>query len=178
MTGKVRVTVTNLVGERKVLTCDIRPLAYGIQPQISGNTVSFELDRPRYLLVFFNEAPAFGATGLMLFAEPPEQNPPKLGDPNVVNIMDYKVDNTGKTVETAKINQAISDVSAKPGGGVLFFPAGGVYMTGTLLMKSNVKLYVDAGALIQGTGKSADYTSAPRLRGACRGKAAARPSYL
>ena len=93
--------------------------------------------------------------------------------------MDYKVDNTGKTVETAKINQAISDVSAKPGGGVLFFPTGGVYMTGTLLMKSNVKLYVDAGALIQGTGKMADYTSAPAPPGApARGKAASRPSYL
>ena len=56
MTGKVRVTVTNLVGEIDVLTCDVRPLAYGIKPQISGNTVSFELDRPRYLLVFPNEA--------------------------------------------------------------------------------------------------------------------------
>jgi hypothetical protein len=172
MTGKVRVTVTNLVGEMNVLTCDIRPLAYGIKPQISGNTVSFELDRPRYVLVFPNEMGAFGAAGLMLFAEPPEKNPPKLGDPNVVNILDYKVDNTGKTVETAKINRAISDVSAKPGGGVLYFPTGGVYMTGTLLMKSNVKLYVDAGAVIKGTGKLADYTSAPAPPGA---PAAARP---
>ena len=166
MTGKVHVTVTNLVGEMNVLTCDIRPLAYDIQPQISGNTCSFDLDRPRYLLVFPNEAPSFGAAGLMLFAEPPEKDPPKLGDPNVVNIMDYKVDNTGKTVETAKINQAISDVSAKPGGGVLYFPTGGVYMAGTLFMKSNVKLYVDAGALIKGTGKIADYTSVPAPPGA------------
>ena len=139
----------------------MRPLAYGIQPQISGNTVSFELDRPRYLVVFLNEAPTFYSTGLMLFAEPPEKNPPRLGDPNVVNIQDYKVDSTGKTVETAKINQAISDVSARPGGGVLFFPAGGVYLTGTLFMKSNVRLYVDAGALIRGSRKSADYTAAP-----------------
>jgi hypothetical protein len=161
MTGKVRVTVTMLVSERKVLTCYVRPLAYGIQPRISGNTVSFELDRPRYLLVFLNEDARFYGSGLMLFAEPPEKNPLRLGDPNVVDIMDYKVDNTGKTVETAKINRAISEVSARPGGGVLFFPAGGVYLTGTLLMKSNVKLYVDAGALIRGTGKSADYTSAP-----------------
>ena len=165
MTGKVRVTVTNLVGEMDVLTCDVRPRAYGIKPQISGNTVSFELDRPRYLLVFPNEAASFGAAGLMLFAEPPEKNPPKLGDPNVVNILDYKVDNTGKTVETAKINQAIGEVAARPGGGVLFFPTG-VYMAGTLLMKSNVKLYVDAGALIKGTGKMADYTSAPVPPGA------------
>ena len=166
MTGKVRVTVTMLVSERKVLTAYVRPLAYGIEPQINGNTVTFELDRPRYLLVFLNEEPSFYSTGLMLFAEPPETNPPKLGDANVVNIMDYKVDNTGKTVETAKINQAISEVGAKPGGGVLFFPTGGVYMTGTLLMKSNVKLYIDAGALIRGTGKIADYTPAPAPPGA------------
>ena len=118
--------------------------------------------------MFPNEVASFGAAGLMLFAEPPEKNPPKLGDPNVVNIMDYKVDNTGKTVETAKINRAISDVSAKPGGGVLFFPTG-VYMAGTLFMKSNVKLYVDADALIKGTGKMVDYTSAPAPAGAPAG---------
>jgi len=39
MTGKVRVAVTNLVGEMNVLTCDVRPLAHGIKPQISGNFV-------------------------------------------------------------------------------------------------------------------------------------------
>jgi len=122
MTGKVRVTVTNLVGEMNVLTCDIRPLAYAIKPQIGGNTCSFDLDRPRYLLVFPNEVASFGAAGLMLFAEPPEKNPPKLGDPNVVNIMDYKVDNTGKTVETAKINRAISDVSPSLGAACSFSP--------------------------------------------------------
>ena len=160
MTGKVHVTVTLLVSERKVVTCHVRPLAYGIQPRISGNTVSFDLDRPRYLILFFNDEPMFYSTGLMLFAEPPEKNPPKLGDPNVVNIQDYKVDSAGKTLETAKINQAIGDVSARPGGGVLFFPAG-VYLTGTVLMKSNVRLYVDAGALIRGSGRNADYVSAP-----------------
>ncbi|MDP2895350.1 MAG: glycosyl hydrolase family 28-related protein, partial [bacterium] len=115
-------------------------------------------------VLFLNEHPSFYGTGLMLFAEPPEKNPPRLGDPNVVNIQDYQVDNTGKTLETAKINQAISDVSARDRGGVLFFPAG-VYLTGTILMKSNVKLYVDAGALIRGSRKDADYTSAPTPAG-------------
>jgi hypothetical protein len=159
MTGKVRVEVTLLVSERRVHTAEVRPIAYGIKPQINGNTITFELDRPRYLVLFLNEYPSFYSTGLMLFAEPPQKNSPKLGDPNVVNIQDYKVDITGKTVETAKINQAISDVSAKLRGGVLFFPAG-VYLTGTVLMKSNVKLYVDAGAVIRGSRKDADYTSA------------------
>jgi len=109
--------------------CSLRHQAAGLRHQAADrrNTCSFDLDRPRYVLVFPNEVASFGAAGLMLFAEPPEKNPPKPGDPNVVNIMDYKVDNTGKTVETAKINRAIVDVSAKPGGGVLYFPTG-VYM--------------------------------------------------
>jgi len=161
MTGKVHVTVTSLVSERDVRTCYIRPRAYNIQPAIKGNTVSFDLDRPRYLVIFINEEPLFSSTGLLLFAESPEANAPKLGDPNVVNIMDYKVDNTGKTVETAKINQAISDVSAKPGGGVLFFPKDGVYLTGLVMMKSNVKFYVEAGAVIKGSTKNADYVLPP-----------------
>jgi hypothetical protein len=159
MTGKVHVEITCLVSERKLMTCNIRPLAYGIQPKIDGNKVSFDLDQPRYLVLFFNDEPAFNNTGLLLFAEPPEKNPVKPGDPGVVNIMDYKIDSTGKTVETAKINQAISEVSARPGGGTLFFPKG-VYQTGTVLMKSNVKLYVDADAVIHGSTNAANY--APR----------------
>jgi len=88
MTGKVHVTVTSLVNERNVVTCFIRPLAYGIHPVIQGNTVSFDLDQPRYLVLFFNEEPTFQSPGLLLFAEPEEQNPPRPGDPDVVNILD------------------------------------------------------------------------------------------
>jgi hypothetical protein len=91
MTGKVHVTITSLISERDVRTCYIRPIAYNIQPQIKGNTVSFDLDRPRYLVIFINEEPLFSSTGLLLFADAPEANAPKLGDPNVVNIMNYKL---------------------------------------------------------------------------------------
>jgi hypothetical protein len=156
MTGKVHVEITCMVSDRKVITCNIRPLAYGIQPKIEGNKVSFDLDQPQYLVIFFNDEPAFNNTGLLLFAEPPEKNPVKPGDPNVVNIQDYQIDSTGKMVETAKINQAISEVSAKPGGGTLFFPKGR-YLTGTIMMKSNVRFYVDVDAVILGSTKAADY---------------------
>jgi hypothetical protein len=164
MTGKVHIEITHLISERKVITCDVRPLAYGIHPKIDGNTVSFDLDQPRKLILFFNDQPLFYSTGLMLFADPPEQASPGLGDSNVVSIMDYHVDNTGKTLETTNINQAISDVSARPGGGVLYFPPG-VYLTGTVFMKSNVQLYVDTGALILGSRRSVDYTGAPTPSG-------------
>ncbi len=154
-TGKVTVTITRTNGA--VSSCHVRPLAYGIAPRTSGNTVSFELDRPRYLIVFINEPASFGSNGLILFAEAPEENPPKPDDANVVDVTRYGIDPTGKTVETTKINQAIADVAAKPGGGVLFFPRGGVYLTGTVMMKSNVTLYVEAGALIKGSDNIADY---------------------
>jgi len=165
MTGKVHVTITSLVSERDVRTAYVRPIAYNIQPQIKGNTIGFDLDRPRYLVIFINEEPLFSGTGLLLFADAPEANAPKLGDANVVNIMDYKIDNTGKTVETAKINQAISDVSARPGGGVLFFPKAGVYLTGLVMMKSNVTFYVEAGAVLKGSTKNADYVLPPGTTG-------------
>jgi polygalacturonase len=161
----VHVTITSLVNERNIVTCSIRPLAYGIHPEIKGNTISFDLDRPRYLVIFFNEEPTFQSPGLLLFAESEEKHAPKIGDAGVVNILDYKVDNTGKTVETAKINQAIGDVSARSGGGVLFFPPG-AYLTGTVMMQSNVKLYVDAGAVIRGSRRNADYVSPPMPAGA------------
>ena len=105
MTGKVRVTITSLVNERNVVTCYIRPLAYGIHPQISGNTVSFDLDQPRYLVIFFNEEPTFQSPGLLLFAEPPEKNPPELGDSNVVNILDYKIDNTARPLKLRRLTR-------------------------------------------------------------------------
>ena len=154
-TGKVTVTITRNSGT--VSTCDVRPLAYGIAPRKTGNTVTFELDRPRYLIVFINEPASFGSNGLIIFAEAPEEDPPKPGDANVVDVTRYGIDPTGKTVETVKINQAIADVAARPGGGVLFFPRGGVYLTGTVMMKSNVTLYVEAGALIKGSDNIADY---------------------
>jgi polygalacturonase len=170
MTGKAKVEVTLLVSERRIHTAEVRPIAYGIKPEINGNRITFELDRPRYLVLFLNEYPSFYGTGLMLFAEPVQKNPPKLGDANVVNIQDYQVDGTGKAVETEKINKAIRDVSARDGGGVLFFPAG-IYTTGTVMMKSNVRLYVDLGAVIRGSRKDADYTSASPQAGPRQSKA-------
>src|ERR1035441_6673676 len=45
MAGKVHVTTTDLPRQRHVRPCYIRPTTYNIQPQIKGNTVSFDLDR-------------------------------------------------------------------------------------------------------------------------------------
>ena len=47
----------------------------------------------------------------------------------------------------------MTDVSTLPGGGIVLFPANGIYKVEDLALKSNVTLYVEAGAQIKGTGR-------------------------
>lgn len=61
----------------------------------------------------------------------------------------------GKTKDTAAIQKAI-DACAAEGGGTVFFEPG-VYLTGTLYLRSNVELHLAAGAKILGSTQPEDY---------------------
>ena len=61
----------------------------------------------------------------------------------------------GATVDTAAINRAVAACHAV-GGGTVRFPAG-VYLTGTIHLKSNVTLRLDNGATILGSQRVEDY---------------------
>lgn len=63
----------------------------------------------------------------------------------------------GKTVSTAAIQRAIDACSASGGGKVMF--DGGDYVTGTIYLKSNVALHVEAGSRLLGSPSIADYTT-------------------
>lgn len=63
----------------------------------------------------------------------------------------------GKTLNTAAIQTAI-DQCSQSGGGIVVV-AGGKYLTGTVHLKSNVNLRIEAGATILGSTKIADYTT-------------------
>jgi len=154
-TGSVTVTV-NLISGTVTGTPSISPRAYKIALTRTGNSVTFTLDQPRKLVLYM------GTSKLIIFAEAPEVNPPKLGDANVKNIMDYGVDATGATIQTAKINDAITELSGLGGKKVLYFPRG-VYFTGAILMKSNVTLYLAPDALITFSTNAADYARIPVL---------------
>ncbi len=76
--GTVNVAVT---AKRKVDSAVVRPLSAGIKPAVEGNTIRFSLSKPCNLSIELNggiERP------LLLFANPPEADPPKPGDPNVI----------------------------------------------------------------------------------------------
>ena len=62
------------------------------------------------------------------------------------NVKDYGADPTGVALSTEAIQKAIDECTANAGGTVII-PAG-VYMTGPITMKSNVRLYTEPNSFI------------------------------
>jgi hypothetical protein len=73
-----------------------------------------------------------------------------------LDIREFGAVGDGVTVNTDAIQKAI-DTGAANGGGTVLVP-NGKYVTGTLFLKSNLTLCVDAGAWLLGSSKIADYT--------------------
>ncbi|MET3503271.1 polygalacturonase [Mucilaginibacter rubeus] len=74
---------------------------------------------------------------------------------DTINILKYGAKADGITLNTTSINKAISACSAK-GGGVVLIPQG-LWLTGPLVMKSNVNLHVSRAALLQFTDDKTQY---------------------
>lgn len=87
------------------------------------------------------------------------QHLPKVSGPvfkkDTVNIASYGAKADGITLNTASINKAIAACSAN-GGGVVLIPQG-LWLTGPIVMKSNVNLHVSRAALLQFTDDKSQY---------------------
>lgn len=71
------------------------------------------------------------------------------------NVLDYGAVRDGQTLDTPAIQSAI-EACCQAGGGTVYFPAGH-YVTGSLFLRSNVTLHLDAGATLLGSENLADY---------------------
>jgi polygalacturonase len=78
-------------------------------------------------------------------------------DGKVYNVKDFGAVGDGKTLNTIAINNAI-DACAKAGGGTVLVPDGN-YLTGTIVLKSNVTFYLEQDANILGTSDTEQYKS-------------------
>lgn len=76
--GEVTIKVTSLNKPLDKLV--IRPLSAGIKPKVEGNTMTFTINKPCKLSI----EPDGRLEPLLIFANPPEINPPKQGDPSVI----------------------------------------------------------------------------------------------
>jgi len=71
------------------------------------------------------------------------------------NVREQGADPSEKTINTVLINHLIDSV-ASTGGGTIYFPAG-MWYTGPLFLKSNITLYLDAGAVLKFSDNFDDY---------------------
>ncbi len=72
------------------------------------------------------------------------------------NPLDFGAIGDGAANDAAAIQAAIETCS-NGGGGRVLFPAGKTFRAGSLVMKSNVELHLEAGAALQASPNAADY---------------------
>jgi hypothetical protein len=116
--GEVEVSVRFNRGD--IQTARVRPLSYGIVPEVKGNTLTFRLDRPRNLSIEVN-GDIFH--NLHLFANPVETFVPDAKAPDVIYF------GTGiHRPETGKVFRIAS--------GKTVYVSGGAVLTGQILIEN------------------------------------------
>lgn len=71
------------------------------------------------------------------------------------NVIKYGAKNDSSKIATEAIKKAI-DAASKAGGGTVYFPAG-KYLTGSIHLKSNITIFIDAGAELHFSDNFDDY---------------------
>lgn len=142
--------------DNPIQSYSISPLRKNIQAVVKENTLSFVVEDASYLIVKINNM-----EDLFLLINPTVDYKAKVNGKEIISIMSYGVDTTGVITETAKIQQAINEVSDKKA--VLYFPKGN-YRTGELYMRSNMTVWLDEQALISGSIDLADYNEKSLIR--------------
>ncbi len=71
------------------------------------------------------------------------------------NILDFGAKGDGKTINTAAINKTV-EACNKAGGGIVLVPPGN-FVTGTVVLLSNVNFHMEPGARLTGSRDTSDY---------------------
>src|SRR5262245_27725631 len=110
----------------------------------------------RDLIAFAGGALASGAAWSPLSAAPAEDFKPGL---RLYDVRAFGPAGKWTALDSKSINAAV-DACHAAGGGVVYTPPG-VYRSGTVVLKSNVTLYLEAGATILGSKDIGDYSHMP-----------------
>ncbi len=94
------------------------------------------------------------AAGLSAQAQPDTKSGSRVFD-----VKTFGATGNGTTLDTAAINRAIEECSKTGGGAVYLAP--GIYLAGTVVLQSNVTLYLEPQATLLGSKNVADYANFP-----------------
>ena len=97
---------------------------------------------------------------LFILPDPMDDDAPVHGQPHVLDVTDFGADPSGRSLATTALQAAIDRATDLGGGGTVVLPPG-VYRSGTLMLRSNVSLYLARGALLQGSSDPHDYPIDP-----------------
>lgn len=131
----------------------IFPGRFKLRPAIDGHELTFRMpDPPSQLILKINNL-----EDLILVCDAPEKHTPDPGDPNVINVMDHDIDNTGAENVTQPLQTLIDKHASLKPKKTIYFPHG-IYKSANLLVPANIDIYLEDGSILKGTGALEDYT--------------------
>lgn len=119
---------------------------------ISGNTLSFTMSKPDYVIVRLSDVGE-----VIIAADPLETNIPPSSGANVFNVVtQFGADTSGGSLSTAAFQNALQVANNHGQGSIVFVPPG-VYLIGNLILPSDISLYLSPASSLRFTGNSSDY---------------------
>lgn len=137
-----RITVT---ARRALESMELSPRSEALKTELdpASRNFNFDIPEPGKWVVTMDEDER-----LFIFAEAPERKPEE-----IISVLDYTADPSGKTLSTDAIQAAIDEA---PAGATVVIPAGH-FRSGSLFIRSGVTLFLEAGALLQASGDPAHF---------------------
>lgn len=153
--GPVDIKITSI--QKTTITSFVTsPQKYGYNKTavVSGNTLSFKMPSPQYLIVRLSEVGE-----VIIAADPLETNIPPPSGTGIFNVVSqYDADMSGNTVTTASFSKAVAAAGARGQGSIIYVPPG-IYQVGNIILPSSTSLYLSPGSSLRFTGNRADYTN-------------------
>ncbi len=148
--GKAEIKIT--VNE-DIERYSVSPLAKNIEATANGKTLTFTITESLYMIVKIN-----GIKEIAVLADSLETDVPPSSGTGIYNITKspYNADSTGSNSVTNALQTAIDNANAA-GGGTVYVPKGLYKLDGNIVLKSNVDIYLEGGAVIRSVSSRGNF---------------------